>query len=93
MGRSFTIIGALATVIGLAVVVWSAVAIAGDDAYRKAELAASRNAGNAMYEMEFGAARIRRGFQIYALGGGALLTLNGISLLGVGSVAARVRRR
>lgn len=92
MARACTVIGGVLVVLGLAAALAFAVAIVRDDAYSKAEMASSRNPGNVMYEAEFGAARIRRGFQLGGMIAGFLLGLNGSTLVGVGIVAGRLGR-
>ena len=86
------IAGGLLVAIGLVVAVASTTRIVRDDDYSKKALIATRNPGNAMYEMEFGAARVRRGFQLVFLSGGVLLALNGATLMLLGSLATRVAR-
>lgn len=92
MTRACTVIGGVLVVLGLAVALAFLISIGRDDAYRKAELASSRNPGNVMYEAEFGAARVRRGFQLVGVIAGVLLGVNGTTLVGLGIVAGRVRR-
>ncbi len=93
MGRVCKIAGSLLAVLGLAVVIWFALAMARDEAYRHAELAYTRNAGNAMYELEFRGAQVRRAFQGVGAVAGILLTLNGVTLLVLGVVASRTAAR
>lgn len=90
MGRVCTVVGGILTVLGIVVALAFVVAIGRDDAYTKAEMAQSRNPGNVMYEAEFGAARVRRGFQMGGLIAGILLGVNGSTLLGLGIVAGRL---
>ena len=92
MARACTVIGGVLVVLGLAAALAFLVAIGRDDAYSKAEMASSRNPGNVMYEAEFGAARVRRGFQLGGVIAGVLLGLNGSTLVGVGVVARRLSR-
>ena len=92
MARVCTILGGVLVVLGVAVALAFAVAIGRDDAYTKAEMASTRNPGNVMYEAEFGAARVRRGFQLGGAVAGALLGVNGLTLVGLGMVASRVQR-
>jgi hypothetical protein len=89
MARTCTMIGGILVVLGLAVALGFLVAIQRDDAYAKAALASARNPGNVMYEAEFGAARVRRGFQLGGVVAGVLLGINGSTLFGLGIVAAR----
>ena len=92
MARACTMIGGILVVVGLVVALGFLVAIQRDDAYTKAAMASERNPGNVMYEAEFGAARVRRGFQVGGLIAGGLLGLNGSTLLGLGIVASRSQR-
>ena len=92
MARACTVIGGVLVVFGLAVALGFLVAIGRDDAYSKAEMASSRNPGNVMYEAEFGAARVRRGFQLGGVVAGVLLGLNGSTLVGLGIVVGRLGR-
>ena len=89
MARACTVIGGILVVLGLAVALGFLVAMQRDDAYAKAAMASARNPGNVMYEAEFGAARVRRGFQFGGLIAGVLLGINGSTLLGLGMVAGR----
>lgn len=89
MGRVCKIAGGALSVLGLAVVVAFVIIMTRDDAYRRAELAYTRNAGNAMYELEFRGAQVRRAFQGIGVVAGILLALNGVTLLGLGVVATR----
>lgn len=92
MARACTVIGGVLVVLGLAAALAFLVAIGRDDAYSKAEMASSRNPGNVMYEAEFGAARVRRGFQLGGVIAGVLLGLNGSTLVGLGIVVGRLGR-
>ena len=92
MARACTVIGGVLVVLGLAAALAFLVAIGRDDAYSKAEMASSRNPGNVMYEAEFGAARVRRGFQLGGVIAGVLLGLNGVTLVSLGVVAGRLSR-
>jgi hypothetical protein len=92
MARACTLVGGTLVALGVVVALVFLVAIARDDAYGRAEMASQRNAGNVMYEAEFGAARVRRGFQLVGVIGGVLVGLNGTTLLGLGVVANRLRR-
>jgi len=91
MARACTVIGGFLLVLGVAVALSFFVAIRRDDAYAKAALASARNPGNVMYEAEFGAARVRRGFQFGGVIAGVLLGMNGSTLMGLGIVAGRLR--
>ena len=92
MARACTVIGGVLVVLGLAAALVFLVSIERDGAYSKAELASSRNPGNVMYEAEFGAARVRRGFQLGGVIAGVLVGLNGTTLVGLGVVADRLSR-
>jgi hypothetical protein len=92
MARACTVIGGILVVLGLAVALGFLLAIQRDDGYAKAALASARNPGNVMYEAEFGAARVRRGFQLGGVITGVLLGVNGSTLLGLGIVASRQQR-
>ncbi len=89
MARACRVIGGILVVLGLAVALGFLLAIQRDDAYAKAALASARNPGNVMYEAEFGAARVRRGFQLGGVIAGILLGINGSTLFGLGIVAGR----
>jgi hypothetical protein len=86
------VVGGTLTVLGLGVALAFLVAIGRDDAYAKAEMAQTRNPGNVMYEAEFGAARVRRGFQMGGVIAGTLFALNGATLVTLGVVAGRRSR-
>ena len=92
MARACKWIGATALLLGLGLVALSTIHIVRDDAYRKAELVASRNPGNVLYEAEFKGAQVRRAFQIFGAFGGGLLGLNGVTLILLGGIAGRVPR-
>ena len=80
--------------LGIVLSVLSCVGMARDsDDYTRAALAAERNTGNVMYEAELGKAQLRRAFEIVGASLGALLALNGATLIGLGSVAARGARQ
>jgi hypothetical protein len=93
MSRACTLVGGVLVVLGLAVALAFLVAIGRDNAaYRTAELASTRNPGNVMYEAEFGAAKVRRGFRLVGVIAGVLLGVNGATLVGLGFVAAHLRQ-
>jgi hypothetical protein len=92
MARVCKVIGAALAVLGVAIAVVFVVVIGRDDAYRHAELAYARNNGNAMYELEFRGAQVRRAFQGVGVVTGVLLALNGSTLLGLGILATRTRK-
>jgi len=89
MGRGCKVIGAALVAIGIAVAVALVFVMARDEAYRRAELAYTRNVGNAMYELEFRGAQVRRAFEGMGVVAGILLALNGATLLALGVVATR----
>jgi hypothetical protein len=78
--------------LGVAIAVACAVVMTRDDAYRHAELVYARNNGNAMYELEFRGAQVRRAFQAVGVVTGVLLAMNGSTLLGLGILATRTRQ-
>ena len=90
MARASKVIGAALATIGVAVTVMFGVVMSRDEGYQKAALAAARNPGNVMYEAEFGAAKVRRGFQLVGVVAGILFALNGTTLVGLGAVATRL---
>lgn len=89
MVRVCKLVGAVLLVVSLAVSATFATRIARDEDYAKKQLVASRNPGNDVYKLEFGFAQIKRGFDLVFLSTGALLGLNGITLILLGSVAGR----
>jgi hypothetical protein len=92
MARACTLGGGLLVAAGLVVLLLSLGALRRDrEAYDRAALAAERNAGNVMYEAEFGTVRLRRAFEVVGAAFGVLFALNGATLVAVGAVAARVR--
>jgi hypothetical protein len=91
MARACKILGSALTVLGLVIVVLCVLAMLRDEKYRQAELAATRNPGNPMYELEFGAARVRRSFEFGGMVAGVLATLNGVTMAGLGVVAGRTK--
>jgi len=93
MSRACKLIGGALVIVGLAVALGFVRTIARDEEYRRAEMAASRNAGNVMYEAEFKGAQVRRAFEGIGAVAGVLLGLNGFTLIGLGVVAGRVPQR
>ena len=93
MTRAAQVIGSALVVLGLALVVAFVAVIARDDEYRRAALAYAHNQGNVMYEAEFGKAQVRRAFEGVGVGAGLLLALNGATLIGLGTIARRVRKQ
>jgi hypothetical protein len=93
MSRTCKIVGSALSVLGIVIALLFVMTIARDDKYRAAELAASRNAGNVMYETEFGIARVRRAFQVVGVVAGVLLAINGTTMIGLGMVAGRAEHR
>ena len=75
MARTCKVIGTVLAAIGVAVAVAFVIVMTRDDAYRRAALAYTRNAGNAMYELEFRGAQVRRGFESIGVVAGILLAL------------------
>jgi hypothetical protein len=90
MARASKVIGAALATLGVAVAVMFGVVMSRDEGFQKAALAAARNPGNVMYDAEFGAAKIRRGFQLVGVVAGILFVLNGTTLVGLGAVASRL---
>ena len=93
MARACKLIGVALLTLGLGVALAFLIVMARDDAYRPAQLAYTRNPGNVMYEAEFRGAQVRRAFEGVAVLTGILLAVNGGTLVGLGAVAARVRRQ
>jgi hypothetical protein len=93
MARTCKVIGTALAAIGVAVAVVFIIMMTRDEAYRQAELAYKLTAGNAMYELEFRGAQVRRAFQGIGVVAGILVVLNGATLLGLGVVATRVSRQ
>ncbi|MFQ5665863.1 MAG: hypothetical protein ACE5I7_05455 [Candidatus Binatia bacterium] len=93
MARACKTIGTALALLGMAVALVFVVVIVHDDAYGRAALAAERNPGNVMYEAQFGAAKVRRGFQLVGIIAGILLAVNGTTLVGLGVVAGRGGRK
>ncbi len=91
MARACKLIGGVLAALGVAVALLFAVTIARDADYRQAELAATVNKGNVMYEAEFKGAQARRAFELIGAVVGVLLALNGATLLGLGVVAGHLR--
>jgi hypothetical protein len=92
MARACKVIGAALAGLGVVIAVAFAIVMVRDDAYRRAELAYTRNRGNAMYELEFYGAQVRRAFQGVGVVAGVLVALNGTTLLGLGILAMRRRK-
>ncbi len=93
MSTALKVIGTLLCAAGLLVATYFGHAIATDEAYSRAALAAERNPGHAMYQAEFKGAQAVRAFQMTFASLGALLALNGVTLIGLGAVAKRAARR
>ncbi len=93
MSRACTVIGSALAVLGVGIALTFIVFIARDDAYRQAELASTRNAGNVMYEAQFKGAQAKRAFQLVGVIAGILLSINGMTLVGLGIVASHVAPR
>jgi hypothetical protein len=92
MARSCKLVGTLAVLLGLALATACGVQMARDDEYRRAALVAARNPGNVLYDAEFKGAQVRRAFQLVEGAVGVLLAFNGVTLMVLGAVAARVVR-
>lgn len=90
MARTCKLIGTALALLGVIGALWFIVIMARDDAYRQAAFAAARNPGNVMYDAEFKGAQVRRAFEVGVVIAGILLTINGLTLLGLGVVAGRV---
>lgn len=88
-------IGVVLAGIGLAMLlafaataVQSALPSTGD--FRKAQMVRERNPGNAMYDLQFFIATSRLAFLVAGAVGGALLALNGLTLMLLGSAMRRL---
>jgi hypothetical protein len=92
MARACKVVGGFLVAIGVTVAVSFVTLMARDDDYAKKELVVARNPTNDVYKLEFGFAQIRRGFHLVSVAGGVLLTLNGATLVLLGSVAGRAGR-
>ncbi len=91
MARICKFLGAVLLVLGLITAATFTTRILRDEDYAKKQLIASRNPSNDVYKLEFGAAQVRRGFDVAFLSGGALLGVQGVTLLLLGIVSSRVR--
>lgn len=89
MGAALKVVGAALGAIGLATVIVFGVYVVRDEEYARAALLAERNPGNIIYEARYGAASLKRALLICGAAAGALLTLNGITFLLLGAIAAR----
>lgn len=90
MTRVCKIVGSLLVTLGILASVLSLMAVSRDaDSYNHAALAVERNAGNVMYEAEFGKAQLKRAFELVGTSLGVLLALNGATLVALGVVASR----
>jgi len=92
MSTALKAIGTVLGAAGLLVAAYFGHAIATDEAYARAALAAERNPGHAMYQAEFKGAQALRAFQIIFTSLGAVLALNGATLVGLGAVTKRAAR-
>ena len=92
MARACQLIGGALTILGIAIALTFMIVMRRDAAFFRAELAFSLNPGNVMYEAEYRGAQVRRAFEGVAVGAGMLLAVNGATLVGLGTVAARLRR-
>ena len=81
-------IGIVIAAIGVAVLIgFGAVAIEGSGDFSKARLLRERNPGNAMYDLQFFVATSQLAFLTSGAVAGALLALNGVTLMLVGRLA------
>jgi len=81
-------IGIVIAAVGVAVLIgFGAVAIEGSGDFRKAQLLRERNPGNAMYDLQFFVATSQVAFLTSGAVAGALLALNGLTLMLVGRLA------
>lgn len=93
MARISKALGATLVAIGLATLVGFSVFAARDERYSKAVLLKERNPGNMLYESQYFVAATVRMFLLAGAVAGGLLTVNGVTLLLIGSVAARQESR
>jgi hypothetical protein len=89
MARACKLIGGALAILGIVTAITFVVVMARDTTYRHAVLAAERNPGNVMYDAELKGARVRRAFEVGGVIAGVLLAINGATLVGLGTVAAR----
>jgi hypothetical protein len=89
MSRIAKAAGTTLLAVGLAVLVGFSLATWRDERFRKAALQKERNPGNVMYEGQYFAAFTIRTFLVSGAICGALLALNGSTLLLLGVVAGR----
>ena len=90
MSRLCKALGSILAALGLVLLVTFAFFVVRDEHFQKASLLKERNPGNVMYESEFFAAFT---IHVFLVGGaivGALLALNGATLLLVGVTAGRL---
>jgi hypothetical protein len=92
MAKLAKVVGALLLLAGLAVSAGFGSGVVRDAEYARAKLLLERNPGNVLYEAKHGAAAVKRGFLIVGAVSGALLSLNGVTLLLLGVVAGRQTR-
>ena len=91
MVRHARTIGIIIAGIGLAVAVgFTSVAVSGMGDFNKAKLVRERNPGNAMYDLQFFIATVQLAFVVSGAVGGALLTLNGLTWIAMGSAVRRL---
>ena len=89
MARTAKTVGMILLAVGLAALIGFSAYVVRDEQFSKAALLKERNPGNVLYESQYFVAATIRVFLIAGAVGGALLALNGATLLLVGSVAAR----
>lgn len=88
MARMAKAAGMTFLAVGLAALLVFVVFTLRDERYAKAVLLKDRNPGNSMYELQYFVAATTRIFLVGGAVAGALLALNGVTLMLVGSVAA-----
>jgi hypothetical protein len=86
-------LGVVLLAVGLSALVGFAVFAARDDRYGKAVLLKERNPGNVLYESQYFVAATIRMFLVAGAVAGGLLAINGITLVLLGGVAARLEER
>jgi len=82
-------IGIVFAILGVAVVLFFGAAIERDENYNRAALAAARNPGNVMYDAQLKEAQALRAFEIIGAALGALLAINGVTLVLLGGLATQ----
>ena len=93
MYRHARTIGMIIAGIGLAVLVgFTSVAVGGIGEFNKAKMVRERNPGNAMYDLQFFIATVRLAFLVSGAVGGALLALNGVTWIALGTAAGQLEQ-